>query len=66
MHVAVWVGGLQLCLFQKKVYPFQLMMINAKRDKVKKLKVAPRDLELYKEEYVKALGALRESVADEQ
>ena len=49
-----------------KVYPFQSMMINAKRDKVKKLKLASHDLDGYKEEYVRALGALKESVAGEE
>lgn len=42
------------------------MMINAKRDKVKKLKLASHDLDGYKEEYVRALGALKESVAGEE
>lgn len=56
------------CVFAifPQVFPFQSMMVTAKREKVKKLKVAPRDLEVHKDEYVKALAALKESVAGEE
>ena len=42
------------------------MMVNAKRDKVKKFKVTSRELGVYKDEYIRALAALKESVAGEE
>lgn len=59
-------GTVYSILSGAEVYPFQSMMASAKRAKVKKLKIAPHDLEVYKEEYVKALEALKDLVADDE